>query len=183
MKIIPALIILLLPCITSAQDVITLKSGKKLDAKISEIRQTKIVYRKPGMDSTLLYLNKTGVSTIKYHNGALEQFGDTANLQRRVFLTVNNKPRPTIDIEKFLAANMVYPEKAVAKRTEGTVMVKFIVNEDGALSDFKITKSLGEGCDEEVIRVLKKMPRWKPGLINGSAVKVYYSQPVNFKLK
>ena len=92
-------------------------------------------------------------------------------------------PEPSVNITDYLSKNIRYPEQAKETNTEGRVTLKFVVNEDGAVSDIKVVRGIGAGCDEEAKRVLASMPRWKPGKQNGRAVKVYYTLPIMFKLQ
>ncbi|RYG15008.1 MAG: energy transducer TonB, partial [Chitinophagaceae bacterium] len=82
---------------------------------------------------------------------------------------------------QFLANNIRYPVEAVENGVNGTVQVKFTVELDGAISNIEIVKKLGYGCDEEVIRVLKRMPKWTPAKLNGQNVKSYFTMPVSFR--
>jgi protein TonB len=89
-------------------------------------------------------------------------------------------------IHEFLYKNINYPDIAKESNIQGRVTVRFVVNEEGTMSDFSVSKGIGGGCDEEAIRVLKKMgssTKWKPGKQNGRAVKVYYTLPITFKLE
>ena len=63
------------------------------------------------------------------------------------------------------------------------MIVKFIINKEGNIINPQIVQGLGYGCDEEVIRVVKRMPRWIPGKQNGVNVSVYYTLPVQFKMR
>jgi bla regulator protein BlaR1 len=84
---------------------------------------------------------------------------------------------------EFIAENIEYPQEAKENDLEGMVVASFIVDSSfGNISDIKIIKSLGSGCDEEVIRVLKNMPPWIPGKQNGKNVNVRFNLPVKFKL-
>lgn len=82
----------------------------------------------------------------------------------------------------FLSKNLVYPKKAIENDISGKVYVQFVVRKDGALDSIKISRGLGYGCDEEVIRVLKLMPKWKPGKSNGKPVATRFTLPVAFTL-
>ncbi|MGL5892788.1 MAG: energy transducer TonB, partial [Bacteroidia bacterium] len=73
-------------------------------------------------------------------------------------------------LEKFLAGNAQYPDAARKNKITGYVVVGFMVKKDGTLSDFKVMKGLGYGCDEEALRVAKLMPPWNPGKKGGQAV-------------
>jgi protein TonB len=86
-------------------------------------------------------------------------------------------------MRKYLAENIHYPDSAIEHNIEGRVIVKFVVNEDGRISDCEIVKRVDKDCDEEALRVVKKMPRWKPGIQNGKAVRVYLTLPIVFKLR
>jgi periplasmic protein TonB len=78
--------------------------------------------------------------------------------------------------------NHKYPEEARKNKIEGKVVVRFIINEDGSCSDFEVVKGIGYGCDEAAVEAFKKMPKWKPGLVNGKPVKVRSQMAYNYKL-
>ena len=83
----------------------------------------------------------------------------------------------------FVAKNVVYPQEARDKEISGRVMVGFIVEKDGSISDAKVVKGIGGGCDEEAVRVVKAMPKWKPGKEKGKPVRVSFMMPFAFKLQ
>jgi protein TonB len=84
----------------------------------------------------------------------------------------------------YVARNVVYPELAKEAGKQGIVYVSFIVNETGKVEGAKVLKGIGLGCDEEVLRVINKMPQWKKaGKNGGHPVKVRFNIPVSFKLK
>ncbi|WP_176767603.1 energy transducer TonB [Daejeonella rubra] len=83
---------------------------------------------------------------------------------------------------KYLNRNLRYPEAAVERGIQGKVLVSFIIEKDGQLSNIKIIRGIGNGCDEEAIRVLEKSPKWKPGIQNKQKVRVAYTLPINFSL-
>lgn len=87
------------------------------------------------------------------------------------------------DIYAYLAKNVRYPRRAVESGIEGKVVVRFVVNENGDISDSKVLRGIGGGCNEEALRVVNEMPRWKPGKQNGIAVKVYFTLPIVFRLE
>jgi len=88
-------------------------------------------------------------------------------------------------LTKYLAENIVYPENAIKNNIEGTVYIRFIISNKGIISNIRIVQGIPEcyQCSEEVIKVYKKMPRWKPALLNGKKVTSYYNSKVNFKLE
>lgn len=83
----------------------------------------------------------------------------------------------------FLSNNLVYPEVARRKGIEGSVLIEFVVEKDGSISNVKALTSLSPECDAEAIRVIKKLPKWKPGEQMGKPVRVYYNIPIRFTLQ
>ncbi len=83
----------------------------------------------------------------------------------------------------FIKKNLVYPKIARMHETEGRVVVKFIVNTDGSLSDISVMRALGDSTAEATIDLIKKMPKWIPGKQNGVSVKTYYTLPIRFELE
>lgn len=83
---------------------------------------------------------------------------------------------------KFLKRNLRYPKIPLQERMEAVVYVAFVVKSDGSIGEVSMIKAAGFGFDEEVTRVVKKMPEWKPGLVNGQPVPVLFKMPVRFKL-
>jgi TonB family protein len=83
---------------------------------------------------------------------------------------------------QFLQRNLRYPSAALRANVGGKVYVQFIVNKDGTIQDIQILKSVGFGCDEEAIRLIKSVPRWTPGKQSGRAVRSRFTQPITFVL-
>ncbi|MBB2149066.1 energy transducer TonB [Pedobacter gandavensis] len=83
---------------------------------------------------------------------------------------------------KYLQRNLRYPDLALEKDVQGRVMVSFVVEKDGSISDVKLISGIGSGCDEEALRVIRKSPRWKPGKQNEQTVRVRYTIPLAFAL-
>ena len=84
---------------------------------------------------------------------------------------------------EYVAKNIKYPQIARETGIQGRVFVGFVVEPDGSVSNVKVLRGIGGGCDEEAVRVVKSMPKWKPGKQRGKAVRVSYMLPVNFKLQ
>ena len=84
---------------------------------------------------------------------------------------------------QFVADNVKYPQDAIDKEISGRVLVSFIVEKDGSISETEVVKGIGGGCDEEAIRVVKAMPKWKPGKQDGKPVRVHFMLPLTFKLQ
>ena len=83
---------------------------------------------------------------------------------------------------EFIGNNVVYPQEAKEAGIEGQVFVEFYIEKDGTVTDGKVLKGIGYGCDEEALRVIGLMPKWYPGKQRGKAVRVRYTLPINFKL-
>ncbi len=83
----------------------------------------------------------------------------------------------------FLSSNIKYPVVAQENGVQGRVIVGFVVEKDGSISDVKVMRSVDPSLDREAQRVVKSMPKWKPGKQNGSAVRVKYTVPVVFRLQ
>ena len=86
------------------------------------------------------------------------------------------------ELMKYIARNIKYPADALREKTQGRVIVQFIVGTDGYTSDFKVMRSVSPSLDAEAIRVLANMPKWTPGMQRGEAVPVKFTVPVTFKL-
>ena len=108
---------------------------------------------------------------------------------------VDNKP-PEIFVEempsyrggdterqKFLFDNIKYPQQAIETGIQGTVYVQFIVDSKGNITDVKMMRGIGGGCDDEAVRIVKMMPQWNPGKQNGKTVRVLFTMPVVFRLQ
>ncbi len=84
---------------------------------------------------------------------------------------------------KFLQENVKYPENAMKNNVQGRVIVQFVVEKDGTPTEFKVLRSVDPDLDEEALRVMKAMPKWKPGMQKGQVVRVKFTVPVSFKLQ
>ncbi len=86
-------------------------------------------------------------------------------------------------LRTFLSKNLQYPRSAASAGVSGRVFISFVVNTDGSLTDVQVLKGIGFGCDEEALRVVQKMPHWKPGKQSGRAVRVKFNLPISFTLE
>ena len=91
--------------------------------------------------------------------------------------SIPNIPGGYEAMQKFLRENVKYPPLAVQNKIEGTVFVQFIITITGKISNVKILRGIGGGCDEEAVRVTKMMPNWKPGRYWGAVKSYYVSDP------
>ncbi len=103
-----------------------------------------------------------------------------------VFVIVENKPEfPGGDAElmKFISNNIKYPVIAQENGIQGRVICQFVVNKDGSIVDINVVRSVDPSLDKEAIRVIKSMPKWKPGMQRGKAVRVKFTLPIVFRLQ
>ncbi|MDO4161030.1 MAG: energy transducer TonB [Prevotellaceae bacterium] len=91
-------------------------------------------------------------------------------------------PGGMVEFMKWLTKNLRYPVLAKQQKIEGKVIVSFIINKDGSITDRKVVKSVSPELDREALRVLRQMPKWKPGEDHGKPCRTYFSIPINFKL-
>lgn len=86
-------------------------------------------------------------------------------------------------LSKYLSEHMQYPKAAIDAGIEGKVFTAFVVTKEGRLEDVQVLKGLGYGLDQEALRVIHGMPRWKPGRMREKPVTVKYTLPVTFRLE
>ena len=84
---------------------------------------------------------------------------------------------------EFLQTNIKYPKDAISQKVGGRVMVMFVVETDGSLSNVRVARKVFPSLDAEAVRVVKAMPKWKPGKEKGRLVRVNYTLPVAFSIK
>ena len=102
-----------------------------------------------------------------------------------VFVVVEEMPEfpgGVAKMNEYLGKNIIYPEYAVNNNIEGRVIVEFIVNTDGTITSTKVKRGVHESLDNEALRVVKSMPKWKPGKNDGKLIRVMYTLPINFNL-
>lgn len=102
---------------------------------------------------------------------------------KKVFGDPEMQPTFKGDINLWLAQNMRYPKEAVKNNIEGKVIVSFVIEKDGSVSNIKALKSPHSSLTEEVVRLVKAMPNWNPGTMSGKPVRVKYTLPLSFKLQ
>lgn len=87
------------------------------------------------------------------------------------------------ELYKYLGNNIKYPVMAKESGIQGKVYVTFVVERDGSITDVRVLRGIGGGCDEEAVRVVQDMPNWTPGKQRGKPVRVQYNLPVRFTLQ
>ena len=91
-------------------------------------------------------------------------------------------PGGTEAMMHYVADNVKYPDEAKDKDISGRVFISFVVEKDGSVSNVEVKRGIGGGCDEEAVRVVSSLPKWKPGKKDGKPVRVNYMMPIVFKL-
>ena len=103
-----------------------------------------------------------------------------------IYMIVEKQATPKEGLKKYyeyFQKNMRYPAQAKRMEVEGKVYLQFVVEKDGSLTDIKILKGIGSGCEEEAVRLVKEGSKWNPGKQGGVPVRVMRSIPILFKIK
>lgn len=106
--------------------------------------------------------------------------------EAQIFMVVESMPEfpgGESALYKFLGENIKYPQMAKESGIQGRVFVTFVVEKNGSVTDVRVLRGIGGGCDEEAIRVVQNMPKWTPGKQRGKSVRVQYNLPVKFTLQ
>ena len=106
-------------------------------------------------------------------------------VEEEVFLVVEDDPEfpgGLSALSQYLASNIKYPQLAKENNITGKVFVSFVVEKDGSVGQVKILRDIGGGCGAEAVRVVKAMPKWKPGKQRGKPVRTQFNLPVDFSL-
>ncbi len=106
-------------------------------------------------------------------------FGDCGDIEDKT----ERKQCSDKSIIAHIGNNIDYPEAARKNNTEGMVVIRFVIEKDGSLTDAKILKGIGDGCDEEALRVVELMEKWTPGETGGEKVRVQFTLPIRYKLQ
>jgi len=127
-------------------------------------------------DSATIY---NGVRIITSQESGIENY-DTDTTIWTVVQEMPTFPAGENAKEQFIYENLNYPALAKKNNIQGKVYMTFVVEKNGELSNIRVLRNLGGGCDDEAVRIIKLMPAWKPGKINGSNVRVQINLPINF---
>ncbi|MBP5715436.1 MAG: TonB family protein [Prevotella sp.] len=124
-------------------------------------------------------------SAVEFRSGDIKESEPPKTEDTNVYDQVEQMPQfpgGQAALIQYLARNIKYPVAAEENGIQGKVVVTFIVERDGTISNVKIAKSVDPSLDREALRVVKSMPRWQPGKQKGANVRVKYTAPVNFSL-
>ncbi|WP_455671431.1 energy transducer TonB [Phocaeicola sp.] len=135
-------------------------------------------------ESTIQASEETGQAVeVKYVPVQVEE---EEQEEQEIFQVVEEMPEfpgGMAECLKFLGKNIKYPNISQENGVQGKVIVQFVVNQDGSIVDPVVVRSVDPYLDKEALRVIKTMPKWKPGKQRGKAVRVKYTVPVTFKLQ
>ena len=159
-------IFLLLPQFTNAQSLSEILKRNKAEALLQEYQLSHTI--KPSKKN----LTESVVQEENINNQEVYEAADK----------MPSFPGGNAALMNYLSQNIKYPVKAEEKGIQGRVLVEYVVGKDGYISDVRVTKSVDPSLDKEAIRVVKGMPKWIPGEIDGEAVTVRYTLPVTFRL-
>lgn len=132
--------------------------------------------------------NISGVIPSKTSSMSLQKVVDNTSSSKnssKTFDVVDNMPSypgGRAAMMAFLSSNMNYPATAKENNVQGRVIIGFVVEKDGSISDAKVLRSVDPALDQEALRLVNSMPKWKPGTMDGKPVRVRYSVPFTFRL-
>jgi len=187
------------PLIVINGKVATMQQLKALDPKeidnLSVIKNEDVLkeyakHFKADTSNGILFINtkeyvKNGKKEIVSVNVKAEKPAEEIDTDNDAFNVVEQMPQfpgGMTEMMKFLSENVKYPEEAEEKGTQGRVVATFIVEKDGTITNVKVVKKVSDELDAEAVRVIKAMPKWKPGMQKGQPVRVKYTIPVTFRL-
>ncbi|MBM6993713.1 MAG: energy transducer TonB [Prevotella sp.] len=159
-------------------------ASKSITTKIKEVEKTSDNTQDIApVTSKLLIGDGEGVAKDANVTEALPQI--PVEQDDNVLRTVEQLPEfpgGMVEFMKWLTRNLHYPNLALQQKIEGKVVVSFIVNTDGTIANPKVEKSANPLLDNEALRVIRMMPRWKPGIMDEKPCRTMFAIPVNFKI-
>lgn len=111
---------------------------------------------------------------------------DSTTIEEGIFEVVELQaefPGGYKSLQRFLSTNIIYPQEAQENEIQGRVVVQFVVEKDGIINNATVIRGVDEDLNREALRVVNKMPRWIPGMNNGTPVRTYFNLPITFKLQ
>lgn len=132
----------------------------------------------PAVDSAVGALPLPIVPDAQKDNALLE-----SGVSKEIYTIVEEPARFSIDVAAYLRDKIVYPTSARQKELTGRAIIRFIIDAEGTVLNPEVVRSAGDAAlDAEATRVIRSMPRWTPGKLQGKAVATYFSLPVDFRL-
>ncbi|HEY5327935.1 MAG TPA: TonB family protein, partial [Mucilaginibacter sp.] len=169
----------ILMLILSSATINNSKTIRLINIKAQQVFLAPATVESIGVKTSGNHVNKTGVKH------TLSSDDTIPGHEELIFTSVEQVPEFPGGVEAFgdfLAKTIKYPVELRLNKIQGRVIVSFIVETDGSLSNFRVARGIGYGADEEAIRALALSPKWKPGIQNGHLVRVAYSVPIAFTL-
>ena len=206
------LILLCLPLIGFGQDRIILMDSTEILSRVLEVNEKNIRYRKyTNLEGPIYSKPKSEIDKIIYKNGEEDSFSKertqlaTEKLRKELkdwedrergipyydenkeeyFLTVENMPifpGGDLGLMKYIQKNVKYPAIAKEYNITGKVYISFIVDKTGSVTNIKVVRGVDKSLDDEAVRVIKSLPKYKPGKQRGKAVRVMFTVPIRFTL-
>ncbi len=136
------------------------------------------------MKKTIILLAALAMTSLAMSQSDMEKVS-AVRLDSEIFTVVEQDPQfpgGNDALYQYLGYNAHYPEKAKADGIQGTVYLTFIIEKDGSISNIRVLRSPSDMLSDEARRLVKAMPKWKPGKQNGKNVRVQYNLPINFQL-
>ena len=162
---------------------------KDNEVKNQVVSQDEVMEKKEAIGSFNVEGNSDKGATLKVEQQLKEEKVEEKpkeDLSRKVFDVVEKMPSypgGNAALQRWLRDNITYPAAAAENGVEGRVIVAFVVETDGSVSDVRIARGVDPSLDREALSVVKRMPKWIPGMQNGSPVRVKFNVPVTFKLQ
>lgn len=162
---------------------------KDNEVKNQVVSQDEVMEKKEAIGSFNVEGNSDKGATLKVEQQLKEEKVEEKpkeDLSRKVFDVVEKMPSypgGNSALQRWLSSNITYPAAAAENGVEGRVIVAFVVETDGSVSDVRIARGVDPSLDREALSVVKRMPKWIPGMQNGSPVRVKFNVPVTFKLQ
>jgi len=147
--------------------------------EIIEVPDEEEIEEEIEVDLDVEVTEETVIEDVVFEEAPAEEEAD------EIFQFVEDQPAPIGGMKafyKFVGDKLKYPPQARRMGIEGKVYVTFVVGKDGSLTDVRVLKGIGAGCDEEAVRVIQSAPKWKPGKQRGRPVRVRMQLPIIFKL-
>lgn len=149
--------------------------------QIVEVMDEEVIEEEVQIDLDVEVLEETALAEVIFE----EQEEVEEEEVEEIFQIVEQAPVPVGgmgEFYKYVSENLDYPPRALRQNIQGRVFVQFVVNSTGQISDVKVIKGIGEGCDEEAQSIIENAPDWVPGRQRGKPVKVMMVMPITFRL-
>lgn len=173
-----------------AEDIIPITEQKVKPpppAPVQQVVQINIVEDDQEVDDNIEIDAEADENTeVQEYVAAVKQDDEASAEEAQIFMVVESMPEfpgGEAALYKFLGENIKYPQMAKESGIQGRVFVTFVVERNGKVTDVRVLRGIGGGCDEEAIRVVGNMPAWTPGKQRGKSVRVQYNLPVKFTLQ